>query len=35
MAKEKFDRSLPPSHYTVVPKSIQEKIMDTRTKNDN
>ena len=27
--------TMQPSHYTEVPKSIQEKIMDTRNKNDN
>lgn len=27
--------TMQPSHYTEVPKSLQEKIIDTRNKNDN
>ena len=27
--------TMQPSHYTEVPKNIQEKIMDSRSKNDN
>ncbi len=27
--------SMQPSHYTEVPKSVQEKIIDARSKNDN
>ena len=27
--------TMQPSHYTEVPKSIQEKIIDSRTKNND
>ena len=27
--------TMEPSHYTEVPKSIQEKIIDSRTKNND
>ena len=27
--------TMQPSHYTEVPKSVQDKIVDARNKNDN